>query len=239
MDWSVYITITRLPKQDRTTHLYSACDPTVQHHLITSKPVEKGAIDTIKSLVTKYSNPMVHHGMTFHTIKQDNRESIQDFLICLQAASPDCEFNCPGCQYDLSNIYICDQFVRCLQNRIVQTDILTNTSQLKTLADVVKHAQSTEAAIQDQSHLENKHPVKTVFAAHQSVYQLQKNSTSYKSSPTKPKTSIGCGSNQHNQSECSTKCPAWPKHVKIVASKTTTQGYVYDTTINPKSITST
>ena len=92
---------------------------------------------------------MVHHGMTFHTIKQDNRESIQDFLICLQAASPDCEFNCPGCQYDLSNIYICDQFVRCLQNRIVQTDILTNTSQLKTLADVVKHAQSTEAAIQD------------------------------------------------------------------------------------------
>ena len=182
---------------------------------------------------------MVHHSMTFHTIKQDDRESIQDFLICLQAASPDCEFNCPRCQYDLSNIYICDQFVRCLKNSIVQTDILTKASKLKTLADVVKHAQSIEAAIQDKSHLENKHPVKTAFAAHQSVYQLQKNSTSYKSSPTKPKTSIGCGSNQHNQSECSTKCPAWPKHVKIVASKTTTQGYVYDTTINPKSITST
>ena len=105
------------------------------------------------ALVNKHLNPMVHR-MTFHTIKQDNTESIQDFLIHIQAA-----FSCPGCQYDLSNIYIRDQFVRGLQNSMLQTDILTKASQLRTLADIGKDAQSIEAAIQDQSHLENKHPV--------------------------------------------------------------------------------
>lgn len=105
------------------------------------------------ALVSKHLNPMVHR-MTFHTIKQDNTESIQDFLIHIQAA-----FSCPGCQYDLSNIYIRDQFVRGLQNSMLQTYILTKASQLRTLADIGKDAQSIEAAIQDQSHLENKHPV--------------------------------------------------------------------------------
>ena len=38
------------------------------------------------ALVSKHLNPMVHR-MTFHTIKQDNTESIQDFLIHIQAAS--------------------------------------------------------------------------------------------------------------------------------------------------------
>ena len=66
--------------------------------------------------------------------------------------------------------------VRGLQNRMLQTDILTIASQLKTLADLVKYAQSIEAAIRDHSHLENKHPVETAFATHQSVYQRQKNS---------------------------------------------------------------
>ena len=92
--------------------------------------------------------PMVHR-MTFHTIKQADTQSIEDFLILLQATSPDCEFNCPGCQYDLSNIYIYDQFVSGLQNSLLQTDTLTKASQLKTLADFVKHAKSIEAAIRD------------------------------------------------------------------------------------------
>ena len=169
-EWSVYTTINGLPTQDCTVHHYSSGNPTVQYSLVTSKPtflnfVEKEAIDTIESLVTKHSEPMVHC-MTCYTIKQDDTESIEDFLILLQAVSPDCEFNCPGCQYDISNIYNCDQFVRGLQNSIFQTDILTKVSQLKTLANIVKHAKSVEAAIQDQSHLENKHPVKTAFTTH-------------------------------------------------------------------------
>ena len=156
--------------------------------------------------------PMVHR-MTFHTIKQADTQSIEDFLILLQATSPDCEFNCPGCQYDLSNICICDQFVS-LQNSLLQTDILTKASQLKTPADVVKHAKSIKAAIRDQSHLENKHPPDTAFAAHQSTYQRQKNSNPYKPTPAKSKTCIGCSSNQHGQFERSVKCPAWGQTCK-------------------------
>ena len=87
VDGSVYTTVTGLPTKDCTAYLYSACDPTVQYGPITSKPeflnfVEIGAIDTIKSLATKHSNPMVNR-ITFHTIKQDDTESIQDFLIRL------------------------------------------------------------------------------------------------------------------------------------------------------------
>ena len=80
----------------------------------------------------------------------------------------------------------------------------------------MKHAKSNEVAIRDQSYLENKHPVETAFAAHQSVYQRQRNSISYKSYPIKLKTRIGCGSNQHkyNQSERSTKCAAWGQTFK-------------------------
>ena len=157
--------------------------------------------------------PMVHR-MTFHTIKQADTESLEDFLIHLQATSPDCEFNCLGCQYDLSNIYICDQFVRCLQNSLLQTDILTKASQLKTPADVVKHAKPIKAAIRDQSHLKNKHPLDTAFAAHQSTYQRQKNSNPYKPTPVKSKTCIGCSSTQHGQFERSVKCPAWGQKCK-------------------------
>ena len=92
MDWSVYTTITRLPTQERTIHLYNACDPTVQHSLINSKPnflnfIEKDAIDIIKPYGTSYDIP--------HNPARRS-ESIQDFLIHLQAASLDREFSCPG-----------------------------------------------------------------------------------------------------------------------------------------------
>ena len=64
VDWDVYTTITGLPTQERTAHLYSACDPTVQHSIINTKPnfltfIRNDAIDTIESLVTKQSNPIV------------------------------------------------------------------------------------------------------------------------------------------------------------------------------------
>ena len=50
----------------------------------------------MESLITKRFNPMVRC-MTFHTTKQENTESVQDFLIHFQAASPDCAFNFPDC----------------------------------------------------------------------------------------------------------------------------------------------
>ena len=195
----------------------SACDHSVQNSIINAKPnflnlPESTAIDTIESLVTKRSNPMVHC-MTFNSIKQGDAENMQDFVIRLQAVVPDCEFTCPDCQYDLSDINIRDQLIRGLNN-ILQTDILTKASQLKTLEDVAKHSKPVEAAIRDQSHLENRNIVHdTAYGAHQSTYQRQK-SYNHLRQHNRQKPCMGCGSTQHNQFERSTKCQAWGQECK-------------------------
>ena len=140
IDWDVYTSITALPPNECTVHLYSACDPSVQNSIINAKPnflnlPESTAIDTIESLVTKRANPMVHR-MTFNSIKQGDSENIQDSVIRLQAVVPDCEFTCPDCQYDLSDINIRDQLIRGLNNNILQTDYSlkpVNSRFLKTL----------------------------------------------------------------------------------------------------------
>ena len=65
---------------------------------------------------------------------------------------------------------------------------------------------------------------------------------SYRSPPIKSNTWIGCGSNQHSQSEnlnTPQNVQHGAKHVKIVEYKTIIQGHVYATTINIKSVTST
>jgi len=103
-------------------------------------------------MVTKRSNPTVHR-MNFASITQDQHEAIQDNLIRLKSSAPDCEFTCPSCKLDLQPNHIRDQFIRSLNNDTLQTDILTKASQLKTLEDVVKHAEAFETALRDQQSL--------------------------------------------------------------------------------------
>ena len=88
--------------------------------------------------------------MNFGALQQFEHETIQDFEVRLNSASIDCEFSCPNCHYDLSEIHIKDQFIRGLFNDTLQTDILAKANQFKHLQHIV-HAKAFETALSDQS----------------------------------------------------------------------------------------
>ena len=102
---------------------------------------------------------------------QSASETIQEYVVKIKSSAPDCEFACPGCNYDLQSEHIKDQFIRGLFNESLQTDILAKASHLKTLEDIIKHAEAFEAAMRDQQKLQNS---SEVMAARSSYKGLQK-----------------------------------------------------------------
>ena len=66
--------MTGIPARERTAHLYSACETSVQNSIINAKPTflsmpEQEAVSSIEALVTKRANPAVHR-KSFTTITQ-------------------------------------------------------------------------------------------------------------------------------------------------------------------------
>ena len=230
IDWDVYKKITNLPISQIGPHIYSACDGNVQTSLINSCPAffeldETTMLQTIELIVTKHVNPAVHR-MYFGNLMQHENESVQDFLTRLRSLAVDCEFLCPECTHDISCINIKDQFIRGLYNETLQTDILAKASQLKTVDDVVKHAEAFEAAIRDQSQLHN---LSDAQASRVSDYRKIKNKTFHKQ-----QSCSGCGSYQHGTIGTKPRhshCPAWgksctncnlPNHTATVCRKPST-----------------
>ena len=218
IDWEVYKTITSIPDRDLTAHLYSACEPSLQSSLINAKASflqlnEEEALNQIEAIVTKSANPAVHR-KDFHSIVQGEIETVQDFVIRLQTAVPDCEFSCPSCDFDLSDTNIRDQFIRGLSNTTIQTDVLTKASQLSSLEEVVNHAKSIESALRDQSSFE-KGKEEHVYGANYRKSNLKKSvrfntkTQSRQHARQKQNSCIGCGSETHRNHERDQKCPAW------------------------------
>ena len=85
---------------------------------------EAQALEAIKSIVTQRINPDLHR-LEFHKIQQRNNESIKELEVRLRSAAKDCAYSCLGCNYDLSNMEIRGQFIQALQNKTLQTDVLT------------------------------------------------------------------------------------------------------------------
>ena len=210
IDWTVYKKITRLPTSECASHLYSTCDESVQNTLINSFPTflqlpEDQMLKTIESVVTKRANPVVHR-MNFGNLTQHDSESIQDFLVRIRTLAIDCELSCPTCSVNISAMHIRDQFIRGLHNVRLQTDILAKADNLKTVEDIVKHAEAFETALRDQSQFQHS---ADVHAARASPYRKQKQ-------PNFPpnQTCNGCGSKDHGipgMPPRHSHCPAWGK----------------------------
>ena len=146
IDWNVFKQITGVTGSQTLAQLYSCCEDTVQNSIVNTIPdifavSEKQLLKEIESIVTKRSNPSVHR-MTFASLNQSSDESIQEYLVKLRSSAPDCEFTCPNCKFDLSPVHIKDQFIRGLYTESLQTDILAKASQLKTLEEIIKHAEA-------------------------------------------------------------------------------------------------
>ena len=217
IDWDVYKRITNLPQAHITTHLYSACTEEVQNGLISTNPdclalPETVFLKLIEQLVTKRVNPAVHR-MNFQKVMQQETESIQEFVVRLRSAAVDCEFECPSCQADIAHVSIKDQFISGLHNEVLQTDILAKANQLKSLEDVVKHAEAFEGAVRDQADLQSSSPN---HVARISEYQRNRRTSTLKQTThnTKPQACSGCGSHSHGtrgSHNRATECPAWGK----------------------------
>ena len=160
-------------------------------------------LQTIELIVTKRVNPAVHR-MNFGNLMQHENESVEDFLTRLRSLAVDCEFLCPECTHAISCINMKDQFIRGLCNETLQADIFAKASQLKTMDDVVKHAEAFEAAIRDQSQLHN-----SSDAQASRDYRNIKNKTFHKQ-----QSCSGYGSSQHGTIGTKprhSQCLAWGK----------------------------
>jgi len=159
VDWTVYKTLTKTPRDQVAAIIYNACDSAVQNSIINTCDNfftlnEDAILTTIEKIVTQQSNPSVHR-LAFSNISQSETESIKDFLVRLKSTAKDCEFQCPNCQHDLLPLNVKDQFIRGLSNSMLQTDILAKAETLNTLELAVKHAEAFESALHNQSRLQD------------------------------------------------------------------------------------
>ena len=118
-------------------------------------------LEMIEELVPRRSNPMVHR-ITFTSMSQHEDESIQQYLFCLRTTATYCNFLCPCCEHDLSNIYIEDQFIRGIANDTLQTNLLAKPGVLKSLNQNVCHAEAFKSALQDQTAMTDTSDIATI-----------------------------------------------------------------------------
>ena len=159
VDWRVFKTLTAMPTSQVAAQVYSNCDSSVQNAIINSNSdffslSEAAIFDLLETIVTERSNPSVHR-LAFSGLSQSENEPVKDFVVRLKSAARDCEFVCPSCNHDLVPAHVKDQLVRGLHNSALQTDILAKSESLTDLSAIVKHAQSFEVAIHDQSKLKD------------------------------------------------------------------------------------
>ena len=176
----------------------------------------------LKTLVTRRSNPIVHR-LTFASMSQGEDEPIQSYLVRLRATALDCNYMCPACEHDFSDMYIKDQLIKGVARDALQTDLLAKAGLLKTLEQNISHAEAFESALRDQMSMSS-----TPDIARMSTYRRQKSNAQQKNmknsytgsqpnhansraEPNNP-ACIGCGSYQHGvlgMGSRQLKCPAW------------------------------
>ena len=106
----------------------------------------------LEALVTQKSNPMALR-LYFASNSQGPGESVQQFVVRLIGTAQDCDFTCPICNHDLSDIYIKDQLIKGIANDALQADLLAKARSLKTLVENINPAEAFEAALQDQAQM--------------------------------------------------------------------------------------
>ena len=102
------------------------------------------------------------HRITFTSISQHKDESIQQYLVCFRATATDCNFSCPHCEHDLSDIYIKDQFIRGIGNNALHTNLLAKARVLKSLNQNICHDESFESALWDKTAMTDTSDIATI-----------------------------------------------------------------------------
>ena len=181
----------------RNANLYAVASTSDLEHANFLSQTEANAIEALRTIVTQKVNPAVHR-MTFKKISQAEKEAIQTYLVRLKSAAIECSFECENCHHDLSSTNIKDQFISGLSNNILQTEILAKANQLKTLEEVVSHAEAYETALRDQNQLSNEQKPTAVFGA--SPYSQRNYSNTNKNSSSKSNNNNNNSNGNNNNS---------------------------------------
>ena len=208
--------MTDMPTSQTRIQLYSYADESFQNTIIntyrkffTNDPDR--LLEMIEVLVTQKSNPVVHR-IIFPSMSQRKDKPIQQYLVHLRATATDCNFSCPHCKHDLSDIYIKDQFIRGIANDALQTYLLAKAGMPKSLNQNVCHVEVFELALWDQPAMTDTSDIATIWI---STYCRQKKNRTAQTNRGNIDTSttatynnniaeqepcqvcIGCGSHQH------------------------------------------
>ena len=137
IDWEVFVKITNTPESQTNIHVYNCANEEAQNAIISTHPDffstdPSKLLGMLKTLMTQRSNPIVHH-LTFASMSQGEDEPIQSYLVRLRAMALDCNYMCPACEHDLSDIYIKDQLIKGVASDALQIDLLAKAGLLKTL----------------------------------------------------------------------------------------------------------
>ena len=144
-------------------------------------------------------------------ISVDN-ESVQNYLIRLRSGARDGNFICSNCDHGLSNIYIKDQFIRVIAYDALQADMLAKAESLKTLEQILSHAEAFETTMRDQNKISG---ISDIAGLRTSAYYRQKPDQPL---PTTVETQLprnmcrGCSSYQHSRTGSGDRpwmFPAW------------------------------
>ena len=156
-------------------------------------------------------------------MSQGEDEPIQSYLVRLRATTLDCNYMCPACENDLSDMYIKDQLIKWVARDGLQADLLAKAGLLKTLEQNISYAETFESTLRDQLSISS-----TPDTARMSTYRRQKSNAQQKnmrnsftgSQPNNPNSRaepnnpacIGCGSHQRGvlgMGSRQLKCSAW------------------------------
>ena len=175
----VFVRMTNMPPAQTNIQLYNCADEVVQTSIINTYPKffseeTNRLMGMLEVLVTQKSNLMVYR-LSFASISKGPGESVQQFVVCLRGTAQDCDFTCPICNHDQSDIYIKDQLIKGTINDALQGDLLAKASSLKTLEENINHAEAFEAALRDQAQTSG---TLEMLALHASTYCKEKKSPS-------------------------------------------------------------
>ena len=146
IDWDVFTKMTNMPRSQANVHLYNCTDEAVQNAIINTPPNffttdPHKLFDITEALVTQRLNPIIHR-LAFASMFQNENKPIQNYLVHLRVIAIDCNFTCPSCEHDLSNIYIKDQLIRGIVSDTLQADLLAKARMIKSLKQNVCNAEA-------------------------------------------------------------------------------------------------
>ena len=222
IDWEVFVKIKNTPESQTNIHLYNCANEEAQNAII-STHLDFFSTDPSK-LLGMLKTLMTGKSFIVSLLPtQGEDEPIQSYLVRLRATALDCNYMCPACEHDLSDIYFKDQLIKGVASDALQTDLLAKAGLLKTLEQNISHAEAFESAVRDQMSMSS-----TPDIARMSTYRRQKSNAQQKNmrnsctgsqpnhannraEPNNP-ACIGCARHQHGvpaMGSSQLKCPAW------------------------------